>query len=171
MVASKTVTGAIFAGLLLAAPQVRAQACQLCAKSDSHEAVAQKAISISVETMLDFSTAAHTNAGSGSITVDPRTGSRQLSGLVGLSGPALRGTVTIIGQPFARLSISLPRSVQLNSNLGAVADVTDIRTDLSPSPMLGADGRLVFSFGGKLTVREEAAGDFKGRIPITADYQ
>lgn len=171
MVALKTVMGTIFAGLALTAQPARAQECQLCAKSDSQTIVAPKALSISIETTLDFSTAAHTNAGSGSITVDPRTGSRQLSGLVGLSGPALRGTVTITGQPFARLSISLPRSVQLNSNLGAVADVTDIRTDLSPSPMLGADGRLVFSFGGKLTVRDEAAGDFNGRFPITADYQ
>lgn len=153
-------------------PPVAAQTiCQLCAPTPNASAKPPKPLKIDIETTLDFSTAAHTRIGSGTITVDPRTGSRAFSGLVGFGGPALRGTVTITGEPFRRVRIDLPATIRLNSTMGAKGQVSDLRTDLSPSPMIGADGRLMFSFGGKFSVLDEAAGDFHGRIQITADYQ
>lgn len=147
-----------------------AQQCQLCDVKPA-AAPAARPIRIDVETMLDFSTAAHTALGQGSVAIDPRTGVRRLHGLVGIGGPALRGTVTITGEPFRRLTIELPATIALNSTQGATADVSDIRTDLPGMAVLGADGRLVFAFGGKLTVKNDAAGDFRGRIRITANYQ
>lgn len=148
-----------------------AQACQLCESAPAKDKAALRPLTVDITATLDFSTAVHTSRGSGSIAIDARTGQRQLIGLISLGGPALVGTVTITGEPFARVIVDLPGSIVLNSNLGAVADVTQIRSDLPPHPMIGQDGRLVFTFGGKLTVRDEAAGDFRGRIPITADYE
>lgn len=150
----------------------QARECQLCAPPEATPiAKAIKPIKIDIETTLDFSTAAHTAFGQGSITVDPRTGTRSFTGLVGFGGPALRGTVTITGEPFRRVLIDVPASIKLNSPQGAKGEVTDIRTDLPATAVIGGDGRLVFSFGGKFTVLDEAAGDFHGRVQITADYQ
>jgi hypothetical protein len=145
--------------------------CQLCAQPQAAEKAPARPIKIDIDTELDFAAAAHTDIGSGTIVLDPRTGQRQFSGLVGLSGPALRGTVTITGEPFRRLTIDMPTIISLNSTMGAKADITDVRTNLSPDPMIGANGTLVFSFGGKLSVRDGAAGEFHGRIQIKADYQ
>ena len=165
----------IFAVLACAVPlsgtTAVAQACQLCGSVPAKDKAALRPLTVDISATLDFSTAVHTNRGAGSITIDARTGRQQLTGLIALGGPALVGTVTITGEPFARIIVDLPNSILLNSNLGAVADVTQIRSDLLPHPVIGQDGRLVFTFGGRLTVRDEAAGDFRGRIPITADYE
>lgn len=148
-----------------------AQTCQLCESVPAKAKAPLRPLTVSIDATLDFSTAVHTNRGAGSITIDARTGRRQLIGLISIGGPALVGTVTITGEPFARVVVNLPNSIMLSSNLGAVADVTQIRSDLPAHPMIAQDGRLVFTFGGRLTVRDEAAGDFRGRIPITADYE
>lgn len=148
-----------------------AQDCQLCTTQAAPAVKPVKPLQIDIETMLDFSSAAHTEQGRGSVTVDPGSGARSFAGLVGFGGPALRGTVTITGEPFRRIEIEMPATIRLNSTMGAKADVSDIRTNLSGNAVLGADGRLVFWFGGKLTVLDDAAGDFHGRIQINADYQ
>lgn len=148
-----------------------AQACQLCEAAPAKDKAKLRPLTVDINATLDFSTAVHTSRGAGSITIDARTGRRHIVGLVSLGGPALVGTVTITGEPFARINVDLPSAILLNSNLGATADVTQIRSDLPPHPVIGQDGRLVFTFGGRLTVRDGAAGDFRGRIPITADYE
>lgn len=163
---------AIFVLIALPAPAL-AQACQLCSARPDEARQAQPArpIKIEIETALDFSTAAHTDLGQGNIQLDPLTGQRRFSGLVGVGGSALRGMVTITGEPFRRVRIELPLSIRLNATMGAKADVTDLRSTLGPDPMIGPDGRLVFWFGGKLSVLDDAAGEFHGRIQISADYQ
>jgi Domain of unknown function (DUF4402) len=148
-----------------------AQSCQLCAATQAAPKVPLRPLAVSVDAVLDFGTAVHSGRGSGVIAIEARTGRSQVIGLTPLGGAALVGTVTITGEPFARIAIDLPRTITLNSNLGAVADVTEIRTDLSAHPQIGADGRLVFTFGGRLTVRDDAEGDFRGRIPLTVDYE
>jgi Domain of unknown function (DUF4402) len=148
--------------------------CLLCADAAPQAVAAAPALplNIDIQTTLDFSIAAHTAAGAGTIAVDPQTGERKVSaGLIGLGGPALRGVVTLTGQPFRRISISVPRTISLTSSLGAKAEVSGIQTTLSADPMLDAEGKLVFSFGGTLTVVGEASGDFHGQIRISADYQ
>jgi hypothetical protein len=156
--------------LPLSGTMAAAQSCQLCAGDAAAPRLLLRPLTVTVDAMLDFSKAVHTNRGSGSITIDARTGRRQIIGLIALGGPALAGTVTITGEPFARIVVDLPRAIVLNSNLGATADVTEIRSNLPPHPVIGADGRLVFTFGGRLTVRGGADGDFRGRIPVTVDY-
>lgn len=168
---TKSLALALAGAAILAAAPTRAQDCQLCSGAKGSDKAPQKPIHIDIQTALDFSTAAHTDAGAGTITLDPATGARRLIGLVGLSGPALRGTAIVTGQPLARVVIDFPKTMVLRSTQGATADVTDMRTDLPPNPTIGANGELVFSFGGKLSVRDQAAGEFHGRIQVTADYQ
>lgn len=127
---------------------------------------------VDIETSLDFSLAAHTNNGSGSIEIDPKTGERRIiGGLVALGGSSMRGIVSVEGEPFAPLTVTMPQSIKLNSTRGDKAEVVDIKTSLAANPMIGADGRLSFSFGGRLVVENGATGSFRGRIHINVDYQ
>ena len=51
------------------------------------------------------------------------------------------------------------------------ASITGLVTDLSAAPRLGADGRLQFRFGGRLQIAGLDDGDYRGRIPVTVEYQ
>ena len=149
--------------------------CRLCtpesgARSGSTSIQAARPLTIDVETALDFSRAAGTSNG-GSIAIDERTGTRQVAGLTDLGGFALKGSVRLTGEPFRHVRVSLPPSVRLVSPSGNSAEAVDLRTDLPPDPMLDASGELRFTFGGRLVVSGSAAGEFRGRIPIVADYQ
>ena len=162
---------ALLAIMLPAVAPAMAQPCRLCVQAPQVAAAPSTPLHIDIETSLDFSTAAHTQIGSGSIRIDPRTGTRSFAGLIGIGGPALRGTVTITGQPLARIDVRMPATIRLNSTQAARAEVTGLETTLGPDPQIGPDGRLAFSFGGKLTVIDEAAGDFHGRVQISVDYR
>jgi Domain of unknown function (DUF4402) len=155
-----------------AVPTPAAAQCQLCATPSAAATTPARPLKIEISATLDFSTAAHTDSGEGTIEIDPRTGARRVSGgLVALGGMALKGTVRLTGEPFRHVRVTLPTTIVMHSTMGATADITAITADISSDPALGADGTLAFSFGGKMTVRGGAAGDFHGQIQITADYQ
>ncbi len=174
-IAARMNLGKIFLFLLISAsvlsPAQAQNICQLCVAPSLPVLPAKTPLRIDITTSLDFSTAAHSDAGQGSIEVDPRTGQRRVSGLIALSGMALKGTVRLTGDPFRRVRINLPTRIQMVSTMGAKAEITAIVADISADPLLGADGTLTFSFGGRMTVLNGAAGEFHARIPITAEYQ
>lgn len=156
--------------LLLGVAPLSAQ-CRLCAPNTGATRVADaRPLTIEIETALDFSRAADTGAG-GSIAIDERTGARQVAGLKDLGGIAIKGSVRLTGEPFRHVRVSLPTSARLVSPDGSSAEAVDLRTDLPPDPMLDGAGELRFTFGGRLVVSSSAAGEFRGRIPIVADYQ
>ncbi len=144
--------------------------CRLCAAPQATVAPPTRALNIDIETSLDLGRAADTGRG-GSIVLDERTGARRVAGLADLGGFAIKGRVRLTGEPFRHVRVSLPAGIQLISPDGSTADAVDLRTDLPPDPMLDANGTLSFGFGGRLVVQGQAAGDFRGRIPIVADYQ
>lgn len=155
---------------LLSAGPVSAQ-CRLCAAdAGSMKREDARPLTIDIETALDFSRAAGNGSG-GSIAIDERTGARQVAGLTDLGGFAIKGSVRLTGEPFRHVRVSLPSSARLLSPDGSSAEAVDLRTDLPPDPMLDASGELRFTFGGRLVVSGNAAGEFRGRIPIVADYQ
>ncbi len=164
-------SGLLLSGALLAVHSPVSAQCRLCAPSPPNQrAEASRPLDIEVETSLDFSRAAANGRG-GSIDVDAQSGTRRIGGLTDLGGLAIKGSVRLTGEPFRHVRVSLPPSVRLLAPDGAGADAVDLRTDLPPDPMLGADGTLRFSFGGRLILSGNAAGDFRGRIAIVADYQ
>lgn len=162
-------------GLLVAAVPPAAAQCQLCAPDTAASAaVARQAatpLRVDVETRLDMGRIA-VGAMGGEVEIDPASGARRLRGdVVDLGGFALTGTVTVRGEPGAEVRVILPASVDLESGHGRTARVTGLATDLSAAPRLGLDGRLVFRFGGRLQIAGLDDGDYRGRIPVTVEYQ
>lgn len=156
--------------LMASMPQALVAQCRLCAplsSAPSAEGV-DRPLTIEVETALDFSRASAGNGGS--IAVDERSGARQVTGLVDLGGIAIKGSARLTGEPGRHVRVNFPATVRLLASDGSSADAVDLRTDLGPSAILGADGSLSFGFGGRLLVQAGASGEFRGRIPITADY-
>lgn len=126
---------------------------------------------INISTRLDFSRAALAQIGGGSIVVSP-SGTRTVSGnLEDLGGMGVAGSVEIWGSPNRQLSIDLPSNVQLTSADGNRAVVTNFRTDLKKNPKLNHLGYLKFNFGAELQVSARQAGTFRGRIPISVEYE
>lgn len=161
--------------LLLAAPSPASAQCMLCGKSESDPALvtrkAETPLRVEVETQLDMGRVA-AGAGGGEVAIDPLTGARRLSGnVVDLGGFALTGVVTVSGEPGAEVRVFLPATVDLESGDGRTARVVGLATDLSAAPRLGPDGRLQFRFGGRLQVAGASGGDYRGRIPVTVEYQ
>lgn len=165
----------LMSGLLVAAVPPAAAQCQLCAPDTTASgAVARQAatpLRVDVETRLDMGRIA-VGAMGGEVEIDPASGARRLRGdVVDLGGFALTGTVTVRGEPGAEVRVILPASVDLESGHGRTARVTGLATDLSAAPRLGLDGRLVFRFGGRLQIAGLDDGDYRGRIPVTVEYQ
>lgn len=158
------------AGGALAAP-ARAQ-CRLCEQPTTQrpEAEPKGAISLQVETGLDFDRLVRIAPGEGSATLLP-DGSRQVSGtIVAISGKAMVGHVRIRGEAGRSLVVELPERVELYSVGGSRITIDEIVSDLPASPRLNGGGVLTFRFGGRLTVDGEAEGEFRGDVPITVEY-
>ena len=144
---------------------VSSQTCRLCSTAE------ETPLSIDITTKLDFSRAALTGKGIGQIKVDPHSGSSMQGGIVALGGYAAAGTVMIKGTPGRIVSIDIPSTVRMTSEAGGVIQIVNFRTSLGPAPRLDATGQLIFSFGGDLVVTGNLSGKFRGRIPITAQYE
>ena len=145
--------------------------CRLCPTDAERPAAAEaRPLTIDIEAALDLGRAA-VRGGGGSIALDERSGARRVTGLTDLGGFAIKGSVRLTGEPFRQVRVSLPSSVRLVAPDGSSAEAIGLRTDLPPAPALDGAGTLVFSFGGQLTVTGDASGEFRGRIPIVADYQ
>lgn len=156
----------------VAAPAV-AQ-CQLCAAVAGPAAKPTPTVplSIAIESALDFSRAAHLSAnGAGSIDINERNGSRTVRGLADLGGVTLVGRVRVLGEPRRQIRVALPATITLTAPDGTVATVTGIKADIPTVATLSTAGELLFTIGGRLSVTGGAAGEFRGRIAITADYQ
>ncbi|WP_037515873.1 DUF4402 domain-containing protein [Sphingopyxis sp. LC81] len=166
----------LFLGLCLlfaGAPAAAAQ-CLLCAQDKAAGIAVRKAevpLRVDVETRLDMGRVA-VGAMGGEVEIDPASGARRVRGdVVDLGGFALTGTVTVRGEPGAEVRVILPASIDLESGHGRTARVTGLVTDLSAAPRLGADGRLQFRFGGRLQIAGLDDGDYRGRIPVTVEYE
>lgn len=160
---------------LAALPQAGAAQCLLCDKTGQQGAAPSGPVDaplrIEIAAQLDFSRVG-AGPGGGAVTIDPRTGARRLSGNVqDLGGMALSGEAVVTGTPGRGVRIFVPASIELDSDHGARARVTDVATDLSAAPRLGPDGRLRFRFGGRLQVAAGDDGNYRGRIPISVEYE
>ena len=149
--------------------------CRLCAPKDAAQATAELRevpISIDITTQLDFSRAALSGWNGGVIELDPNNGGRRVDGgLIDMGGSALAGSAVVRGEPGRSVRIDLPHVVRMTSSTGGVIEISGLRTNLARTPQLDATGRLSFSFVGRLLVQGSATGTYRGRIPITAQYE
>ncbi len=160
----------------IALPSAVAAQCRLCAAAPSTSAKASDALehplTIEVEAALDFSRIAQLGPQGGTVSVDPRSGTRSVSGgLKDLGGGVLKGQVHVQGAPLRPIRVVLPNRVTLTAADGSCVDVVNLTTDLPPNAALGLNGTLSFSFGGQLNIVRANAGDYHGRIPISVEYQ
>lgn len=163
--------GLAAAAAFAAAVPARAQ-CRLCEvpTTIAESPGSRSAVALEVEAGLDFDRLVLLGSSGGSATLRP-DGSRQVSGAIeAIGGRAMVGEARVRGEPGRAVRIDLPRSIELHSLGGSRILIDEIATDLPPMPRLDSAGYLSFRFGGRLEVSGEQEGEFRGDLPITAEY-
>lgn len=127
-------------------------------------------LGLEVETSLDFDRLILLHPGPGSATLRP-DGSHSVSGTIGaISGRAMVGQATVVGEPGRLVRIDLPSRIDLHSLGGGQIRIDDLASDLPGAPRLDSSGRLSFRFGGRLIITGDAEGEYRGDVPITVEY-
>lgn len=159
----------VVAALLLAAPAGAQDSCRLC-YSDAGTVPGERPLAIEIWADLNFSKLALTGRESGSAEL-PATGGKQTSGaMIDLGGVAVTGHGRITGVPLREVRIDLPSRVEMTTADGGQAQLVNFTTDLPAHPTLNANGELEFSFGARLVTSGGHGGNYRGRIPISVDY-
>ncbi|NBW76840.1 MAG: DUF4402 domain-containing protein [Sphingomonadaceae bacterium] len=155
--------------LALAAPAAAQSDCRLC-YSDSGKP-GERPLTLEIFADLNFARLALTGRDGGSAEVDAASGSKRTGGSVmSLGGMVVTGRGRVTGVPLREVRIDLPQSVPMTAPDGGTAELTSFTTDLPARPVLDANGELTFSFGARLVLRSGRGGNYRGRIPITVDY-
>lgn len=163
--------GLIAVAIFAASAPARAQ-CRLCSTptTSAEREGAKAGVALDVAAGLDFDKLIVLGSSGGSVVLRP-DGSRQTSGSVEVIGArAMVGEAHVRGEPGRAIRIDLPRRIELHSVNGSQIVIDEIETDLPSMPRLDSSGSLSFRFGGRLQVNGEQEGDFRGDLPITAEY-
>lgn len=126
---------------------------------------------------LEFGTVVRPVTGSGSVTVDPSTGARQLSGQGGLlpagSTPS-QAAFDVGGEGGQAFSITVPESMTMIRSGGAetiVVALTPSATSGVLSGPPGGTGAATFGVGGQLPMSDTtASGSYAGNFAVTVAY-
>ncbi len=150
--------------------------CRLCepVQNTKERAVAaERPVTIEITTRLNFSRIALSGEkNGGEAEVAPNASPIKLrGGLVDLGGYSLAGTAIVNGEPGRQIRIDMPSAIKMTSASGGHIELSALQTNLGPTPRLDASGTLQFSFGGALAVNGKVSGKFRGRIPITVQYE
>ena len=146
--------------------------CRLCDAPTTAVAADQgaKDVAVEIETSIDFGRLVVAAAGEGSATLRP-DGTALASGSVTEPGArAMVGSAVILGQPGKEVRVILPPRIVLTSTSGGEIVFDDVSSDLPSLPRLDSAGRLAFRFGGRLRVRGDAEGQYRGDLPILVEY-
>jgi hypothetical protein len=161
----------LLAATVVCAPVPAAAQCRLCdAPTTGLSQEANGPIDLRIEASLDFNQLILLGMGEGTAEIRP-DGSSQVSGTIGsISSRAMVGSATVRGEPGRLIRIDIPRALALHSISGGSVQVEDIVSDLPPSIRLDSTGLLTFRFGGRVRISGDAEGDYRGDLPITAEY-
>jgi hypothetical protein len=151
--------------------RLSAEECRLCTSQPSGGEAIEEPLHVDIISGLTFNRAAHTGNAGGQISVDTNGTSDIRGGLINLGGYAVAGNAVVRGEPGRNIRIDLPSNVQMTSSTGSKIEIVNLHTNLHASPRLDSAGQLRFSFGGELNVAGDLSGSFRGRIPITAQYE
>ena len=146
--------------------------CRLCsaAPTDLINARPATPLRLQVETRLDFDKIVFEGTGSALIALSP-DGVARLSGAATAAGARIMpGSVLIRGEPGRAVRVDLPQVVTLFGEGSGSIRIDSLTTDLPSFPRIGADGTLLFRFGGDLRLTGDSDGAFRGTIDIVVDY-
>ena len=146
--------------------------CRLCdtPTTSRDEQSGKGDVRLEIETSLNFDRLVLSGEGEGSAMLRP-DGSSTIAGAVADMSPrAMVGTVTVRGEPGRAIRVDLPRRIVLHSLSGGEVTFEEIVSDLPSVPRLDPAGNLTFRFGGRLRLSGDAEGDYRGDLPITAEY-
>jgi hypothetical protein len=161
---------ALTLSMLLAAPANGQDGCRLC-YSDVAGKPGERPLALEIFTDLNFARLALAGRDGGSAEVDAASGSKRTGGgVVNLGGMPVTGRGRVTGEPLREVRIVLPSTVPMTAPDGGSAELTGFTTDLPGRPTLDANGELTFSFGARLVLRGARGGNYRGRIPITVEY-
>ena len=158
------------AGLTASAPA--AAQCRLC---DSPSTVrdaedGKNQVQLEVESSIAFDRLVLFGAGEGTAVLRPDGSTSGTVNVADLSPRAMVGSATVRGEPGRTIRIDLPHRIVLHSISGGEIMFDDVVSDLPPLPRLDSAGNLTFRFGGRLRVTGDAEGEYRGDLPITAEY-
>ena len=127
-------------------------------------------VRLEVETSLSFDRLVLNSAAAGTAVIRPDGSSASSGSVEDVSPRAMVGTVTVHGEPGRAIRIELPKRILLHSLSGGEVSFDDVVSDLPSLPRLDAGGDLTFRFGGRLQITGDAEGEYRGDLPITAEY-
>ena len=147
--------------------------CRLCAKPETALATdpSDAGISLQIESSLDFDRLILMGGGDGAAVIRPDGSSAAQGALSGLSSRAMVGSASVHGDPGRAVRVELPSRIELHSVSGGRITVDDVGSDLPSLPRLDAAGNLTFRFGGRISIRGDSDGQYRGDLPITVEYQ
>lgn len=151
-----------------------AQQCQLCGDGPPGLGGGPpgRSLRIDIETDLEFARYAVLSDAGGYAELDPVTGQRRTYGGLGdMGGLAVTARVTLRGQPNRAVRVDLPSTIELRAAGGDRIELTNLSSTLPGQPRLDADGRLEFRIGGRINVDGTDAGNFRGRLRVSAEYE
>jgi hypothetical protein len=147
--------------------------CRLCGTPTTtrDEGAAGGDIKLEIESSVNFDRLVLFGQGQGAAVIRP-DGSSAATGSVADMGPrAMVGTAIVHGEAGRAVRIELPRQIQLYSLGSGRITFDQVVSDLPELPRLDSTGTLTFRFGGRIVVSGDAEGEYRGDLPITAEYQ
>jgi hypothetical protein len=146
--------------------------CRLCS-TPSTTVTTEKTkgdVTLELEATINFDRLVVSGDGEGSATLRP-DGAAVAHGVIAQMSPrAMVGSALVQGEPGKAVRVVLPSQIILTSISGSEIMLEDVVSDLPSIPRLDSAGRLSFRFGGRLRVRGDAEGQYRGDLPITVEY-
>jgi hypothetical protein len=170
------VIGAIAA--LASAQAAEAQAPTSASTSATGSASVVQPITLVKNSDLAFGSLVRPSLGSNTVTIDPTSGARTLSGTgdasLAANRTASRATYSVAGEGGATFSVTVPSSFTMarvggNETLPVTLTASAVSGALSGS--IGAGGSANFSIGGSLPLSSTTvSGDYTGTFNVTVGY-
>jgi hypothetical protein len=120
----------------------------------SSPAEAQTPLTLTWKTKMKFGTVASDLSASGTVVIDASANSRSvIGGVFDMGGTWKRGKFQLIGEPKAKVIVTIPSSIVLQNNSGAFSiTVTDIHMNKTNPITLSKQGKKNVFVGGTLQV-------------------